>query len=122
MARKKKHDSEKFADLVVKGMQEKKASDIVLMDLREVKNAVTDFFVICSGSSDKQLNAISESVDEFVYKALKENPWHIEGHNNKEWVLLDYISVVVHIFNKDRREFFGLEKLWGDAKTTLIED
>jgi ribosome-associated protein len=122
MARKKKHNSEKLADLVVKGMQEKKASNIVLMDLREVKNAVTDFFVICSGSSDKQLNAISDSVDEFVYKDLQENPWHKEGHNNKEWVLLDYISVVVHIFKNDRREFFGLEKLWGDAKTTLIED
>ena len=122
MPKKKKQDSKKLADLVVKGMQEKKASEIVIMDLREVKNAVTDFFVICSGNSDKQLNAISDSVDEFVYKDLSENPWHKEGHNNKEWVLLDYISVVVHIFNKDRREFFGLEKLWGDAKTTLIKD
>ncbi len=122
MARKKKADSEKLAGLVVKGMQEKKALDIVVMDLREVKNAVTDFFVIASGNSDKQLNAISDSVDEVVAKGLKENPWHKEGHNNKEWVLLDYITVVVHIFNKDRREFFGLEKLWGDAKITLIED
>ncbi|HLZ16862.1 MAG TPA: ribosome silencing factor [Cyclobacteriaceae bacterium] len=122
MPKKKKQDSKKLADLVVKGMQEKKASDIVVLDLREVKNAVTDFFVICSGNSDKQLNAISDSVDEFVYKDLNENPWHKEGHNNKEWVLLDYISVVVHIFSKDRRAFFGLEKLWGDAKTTLIDD
>ncbi len=122
MPKKKKHDSEKLADLVVKGMQEKKASDIVLVDLREVKNAVTDFFVIASGNSDKQLSAISESVDEFVFKGLKENPWHKEGHNNKEWVLLDYISVVVHIFSKDRRSFFSLEKLWGDAKITIIED
>jgi ribosome-associated protein len=122
MPKKKKQDSEKLAHLIVKGMQEKKASDIVVMDLREVKNAVTDFFVICSGNSDKQLNAISDSVDEFVYKDLKENAWHKEGNNNKEWVLLDYISVVVHIFSKDRREFFALEKLWGDAKTTEIED
>src|SRR5579871_848728 len=122
MPRRKKDASEKLADLVVKGMQEKKASDIVVMDLREVKNAVTDFFVICSGNSDKQLNAISDSVDEFVYKDLKENALHKEGNNNKEWVLLDYISVVVHIFSKDRREFFALEKLWGDAKTTEIED
>jgi len=122
MPRKKKQDSEKLADVVVKGMQEKKASDIVVMDLREVKNAVADFFVLCSGNSDKQLSAISDSVDEFVYKDLKENPWHSEGKNNKEWMLLDYISVVVHIFKKDRREFYALEKLWGDAKTTLIED
>jgi len=122
MARKKKHDSEKLADLVVKGMQEKKASDIVLMDLREVKNAVTDFFVICSGNSDKQLSAISDSVDEFVYKDLKENPWHTEGKNNKEWMLLDYISVVVHIFKKDRRDFYSLEKLWGDAEIIEIQE
>ena len=122
MPKKKKQDSEKLADLVVKGMQEKKASDIVVMDLREVKNAVADFFVVCSGNSDKQLSAISDSVDEFVYKDLKENPWHSEGKNNKEWMLLDYISVVVHIFKKDRREFYALEKLWGDAKTTVIED
>jgi ribosome-associated protein len=122
MPRKKKQDSEKLADVVVKGMQEKKASDIVVMDLREVKNAVADFFVLCSGNSDKQLSAISDSVDEFVYKDLKENPWHSEGKNNKEWMLLDYISVVVHIFKKDRREFYALEKLWGDAKTTVIED
>ncbi|MBI1769854.1 MAG: ribosome silencing factor [Bacteroidetes bacterium] len=122
MARKKKQDSEKLADLVVKGMQEKKATDIVVMDLREVRNAVADFFVLCSGNSDKQLSAISDSVDEVVYKDLKENPWHSEGKNNKEWMLLDYISVVVHIFKKDRREFYSLEKLWGDAKTTIVED
>ncbi len=122
MPRKKKQDSEKLADLVVKGMQEKKATDIVVMDLREVKNAVADFFVLCSGNSDKQLSAISDSVDEFVYKDLKENPWHTEGKNNKEWMLLDYISVVVHIFKKDRRDFYSLEKLWGDARTTAVED
>ncbi|MGC4023124.1 MAG: ribosome silencing factor [Cyclobacteriaceae bacterium] len=122
MPRRKKDVSEKLADLVVKGMQEKKATDIIVMDLRKVKNAVADFFVICSGNSDKQLSAISDSVDEFVYKELKENPWHSEGKNNKEWMLLDYISVVAHIFRKDRREFFALEKLWGDAKTTIIED
>ena len=122
MPRKKKQDSEKLAELVVKGMQEKKATDIVVMDLRAVKNAVADFFVICSGNSDKQLNAISDSVDETVYKDSKENPWHSEGKNNKEWMLLDYISVVAHIFKKDRREFYALEKLWGDAKTTEIED
>ena len=122
MPRKKKDPSEKLADLVVKGMQEKKATDIIVMDLREVKNAVADFFVICSGNSDKQLSAISDSIDEFVYKESKENPWHSEGKNNKEWMLLDYISVVAHIFRKDRRDFFSLEKLWGDAKTTVIED
>ena len=122
MPKKKKQDSEKLANLVVKGMQEKKASDIVVMDLRNVKNAVADFFVLCSGNSDKQLGAISDSVDEFVYKDLKENPWHSEGKNNKEWMLLDYTNVVAHIFKKDRRSFYALEKLWGDAEITEIDD
>jgi ribosome-associated protein len=111
--------SKKLSEAIVKGMQEKKALDIVVMDLRDAKNAVADFFVICSGSSDKQLAAIADSVDEEVYKALKENPWHAEGRHNKEWMLLDYITVVAHIFKREKREFYALEKLWGDAE--LIE-
>jgi len=123
MAKKKKGpDSEKLTKAIVKGMQEKKASEIVVMDLREVKNAVADFFILCSGNSDKQLEAISDSVDEEVYKAVKEKPWHVEGKGNKEWMILDYISVVTHIFKKDRRQFYALEKLWGDAEITEIED
>lgn len=122
MAKKKGKGSEKLCDAIVKGMQEKKAIDIVVLDLRKVKNAVADFFVICSGGSDKQLDAITESVDEEVYKAVKENPWHVEGKNNKEWMLLDYFDVVAHIFRKDRRDFFALEKLWGDAEITEIQE
>lgn len=123
MARTRKADrSEKLSQLIVKGMQEKKASQIVVMDLRQVRNAVADFFVICSGNSDKQLDAIADSIDEEVYKGIKENPWHTEGKNNKEWMLLDYASVVAHIFRRDRRSFYALEKLWGDAQITELED
>ena len=120
--KKKGSDSEKLSHAIVKGMQEKKASEIIVMDLREVKNAVADFFVICSGNSDKQIEAISESIDEDVYKALKEKPWHTEGKSNKEWMILDYISVVAHIFRKDRRQFYALDKLWGDAQITEFEN
>ena len=122
MAKKKGKGSEKLCDAIVKGMQEKKAIDIVVLDLRKVKNAVADFFVICSGGSDKQLDAITQSVDEEVYKSVKENPWHVEGKSNKEWMLLDYFDVVAHIFRKDRRDFFALEKLWGDAEMTEIQE
>jgi ribosome-associated protein len=123
MAKKRKGvSSEKLCDAIVKGMQEKKALDILVLDLRKVKNAVADFFVICSGGSDKQLDAIADSVDEEVYKALQENPWHVEGKSNKEWVLIDYFDVVAHIFRKDKREYFALEKLWGDAELIEIED
>jgi ribosome-associated protein len=113
-------NSEKLSDVIVKGMQEKKATNIVVLDLRKVKNAVADFFILCSGSSDKQLDAIADSIDAEVSKTLKENPWHIEGKNNKEWMLLDYIDVVAHVFKKDRREFYALEKLWGDAEIIEI--
>jgi ribosome-associated protein len=122
MAKKKKAgNSEVLSDVIVKGMQEKKASDIVVLDLRNLSNAIADFFVICSGNSDKQLDAIADSVDQEVFKAFEENPWHIEGKNNKEWMLLDYINVVAHIFRKDRREFYALERLWGDAGITEID-
>jgi ribosome-associated protein len=122
MAKKRKDgSSKKLCDAIVKGMVEKKAADILVMDLRKVKNAVADFFVICSGGSDKQLDAITQSIDEEVFKAVKENPWHVEGKNNKEWMLLDYFDVVAHVFRKDKREFFALEKLWGDAEMTEID-
>ncbi|MBS1976249.1 MAG: ribosome silencing factor [Bacteroidetes bacterium] len=120
--RRKPEHSEKLSQLIVKGMQEKKATNIVLMDLRQVKNAVADYFIVCSGNSDKQLDAIADSIDEEVYKGLTENPWHTEGKNNKEWILIDYSTVVAHIFRKDRRSYYSLEKLWGDAEITEIED
>jgi ribosome-associated protein len=123
MAKKRKGaNSETLSGVIVKGMQEKKASDIVVMDLRKIKNAVADFFVICSGNSDKQLDAISDSIDAEVFKKFQENPWHTEGKNNKEWMLLDYINVVAHVFRKDRREFYALERLWGDADITEISN
>lgn len=112
--------SEELSDLVVNGMSEKKASDIRIMDLREVKNAVADFFVICSANSDTQIDAISDSVEQEVYKATQTNPWKKEGKTNREWVLIDYVDVVAHIFKKDKREFYSLEKLWGDAQITEV--
>ena len=114
--------SDKLCQIVVKGMQEKKAEDIVVLDLREVNNAISDFFVICSGKSDTQIDAISESIEEEVYKIDKENPWHKEGLNNKSWVLIDYVDVVAHVFNREVREFYNLESLWGDAKIEEIEE
>lgn len=115
-------DSVELSRVIVSGMQEKKALDIVVLDLRRLKNAIADFFVICSGSSDKQIDAIADSIDEQVYRELKENPWHTEGKNNKEWMLLDYISVVAHVFRKDRRDYYALEKLWGDAEITEVKE
>ena len=120
--KKKELSSEELCHLIVNGMLEKKAIDIVVMDLRKINSAITDFFVICSGNSDTQLDAINTSVDEEVYKVTGQSPWHKEGRQIKEWILMDYVNVVVHIFKKDRREFYDLESLWGDAKITAIDE
>jgi ribosome-associated protein len=114
--------SETISQLVVHGMQEIKGIDIVLMDMRNVKNTMTDFFVICSGNTENQVDAIADSVEDEITKATGINPWHREGREAKEWVLLDYVDVVVHVFKKDRREFYDLEELWGDAEFTQFKD
>ena len=111
-----KDEADILAELVVKGMQEKKATDIVVLDLKSLKNAVSDYFIICSANSDSQLDAIARSIEEEVYKISQEDPWQSEGRLNKEWILLDYVNVVAHIFLKDKRQFYALEELWGDAK------
>lgn len=105
----------KLSEVVAHSMLDKKAEDVVIMDLRKVKSAVADFFVIGSGTSDTQLDAIAESVEKEVKKQIGERPWHREGTQQKEWILLDYVTVVAHIFLRERREFFALEALWGDA-------
>lgn len=119
---KKELSSNELANLVVKGMQDKKAQNIVVMDLRKVKNAFADYFVICSGTSDTQIDAISESVDKEVWEVTHSNPRSLEGKANREWILIDYYDVVVHVFKKDRREFYKLEELWGDAEFTYVAD
>ncbi len=116
----KDFDSQTLCDKIVEGMQDNKAKDIVVLDLRDIRSAVCDYFVICSGESSTQVEGISSAVTRITRKDLKEKPWHIEGKTNGEWVLLDYVSVVAHIFYKDVRNFYDLEDLWSDAKRTDI--
>lgn len=114
--------SEKLSKLIVKGMQEKKAIDIRVLDLRKIKNAVADFFVVCSGSSDTHMTGIADSVEHEVFKGDKQNPWHKEDNNNKSWVLLDYVDVVTHIFSNEARTFYGIEDLWADAEMLEVKE
>ena len=114
--------SEKLSELVVAGMLDKKALDVTVLDLREIKHAVADFFVICSGNSDTQVDAIADSVEDQVKKNSGQNPWKREGFQQKEWILIDYVDVVVHIFSKEKRIFYGLEELWADAKITTLTE
>ena len=117
-----KDASEELVQWVVKGMQEKKAQDILVMDMRGVANAFTDFFVVASGTSDTQIEAIADSVDKEVWESGKIHVHSMEGKANREWILMDYYDVIVHVFLKDKRAFFKLEELWGDAKFTVIPD
>ncbi|MFQ6114007.1 MAG: ribosome silencing factor [bacterium] len=112
--------SKNLADKIANLSLEKKASDILILDLRPL-TTMTDFFVICSGSTNVQVKAISDYIFEQLKKE-KNRPWHIEGYSNQEWVLLDYVNVVVHIFQPQKREFYGLERLWGDADTVEVKD
>ena len=114
--------SGELCKLVVEGMKEKKAQDIVTMDLRDIENSIADYFVICTGSSDTQIDAICNSIEETVLKNKNIHPWHLEGKQNKEWILLDYVEVVAHIFRTDRREYYAIEELWADAQSTYLEN
>lgn len=100
---------------IVLGIQEVKGRDIVTLDLRNVPNSMAEHFIICHGDSDTQVEAIAASVDKFVLSQRQEKPWHVEGERNAEWILMDYVNVVVHIFHKNKRAFYQLEELWADA-------
>ena len=110
-----KDEAEALMKSVVKGMQEKKAKDIVCIDLREIKNSIADFFIVCHADSRTHIDAIARSVEEIVFKKSGEEPVHREGFTNSEWILLDYSNVVAHIFLQEKREFYGIERLWADA-------
>lgn len=107
---------------IIKGIEEVKGNDINILDLRAIDNTVCDYFIVCNGNSNTQVNAIVNSVQKIVSKELKDKPWHVEGSDNAEWVLMDYVNVVVHVFQKHIREYYNIESLWGDAKIISIEN
>lgn len=106
--------------VILKGIDDVKGEDVQLLDLRDIENTVCSYFVVCSGTSNTHVNAISGSIQKVVSKELKDKPWHVEGEQNAEWVLMDYVNVVVHVFQKQTREYYDIESLWGDAKITSI--
>jgi len=105
---------------ILKAIEEVKGLDIQILDLRDLENTVCDYFIICSGTSNTHVGAISGLVQKDVSKLTKEKPWHVEGEGNAEWILLDYVNIVVHVFQKNIREYYDIESLWGDAKITTI--
>ena len=119
MANKKERDVQ-LVDEIILGIENVKGQDINQLDLRELDNTTCDFFIVCSGNSNTQVSAIVNSVLKTVSKALQEKPFHTEGLDNAEWVLIDYVNVVVHVFQNHILEYYNIEELWGDAKSTQI--
>ena len=117
-----KKSSEMFKDIIVNGILEKKGKDITILNLTGLHNSMFDYFIICNGTSKPQTEAIAESIQYEVKKAIGENPRQVEGLVNAEWVLIDYFDVIVHVFQKEAREFYNLERLWADAEVTILEN
>ena len=114
-------DPDELITLIIAGIEDIKGQNIGILDLRSIENSVCDYFVICDGNSNTQVNAIVNSIQKKVSKSAHEKPYQIEGEDNAEWVLMDYINIVVHVFQKHKREYYAIENLWGDAKITEIE-
>ncbi|UYW01830.1 ribosome silencing factor [Flavobacterium agricola] len=122
MAKKDNISKDELLALIIQGIENVKGEDITILDLREIDNTVCDYYVICNGNSNTQVSAISGSVQRTVSKELHDKPWHVEGEQSAEWILMDYVHVVVHVFQKQIREYYNIEDLWGDAKFTYIEN
>ena len=125
MTQKVKLASLDLANALVEGILKKKGEEILVLDLKKLPHAMADYFIICEASNERQVNAIADQLEREVRKKIKEKPWHVEGKENLEWVLIDYFNVVVHIFKKETRKFYALEDLWADGeivKLDLIEN
>ncbi|NER18400.1 ribosome silencing factor [Spongiivirga citrea] len=113
--------ADELISTIISGIEDVKGHDIDILDLREIENTVCDYFIITNGTSNTQVNAIVNSIQKKVSKVHQNKPWHVEGSDNAEWILIDYVNIVVHVFQKHIREFYDIESLWGDAKTTTIQ-
>jgi ribosome-associated protein len=122
--RKKKAEltDESLVNVIIEAIQEKKGEQIVKVDLRELKNTLCDYFIICQGESNTKVNALAENVERQASLKLKTHPHHIEGRENSQWILLDFFNVIVHVFQEESREFYKLEDLWRDGKLEIIPD
>ena len=109
-------NTEEIVAAVLEAMEAVKGKDIVTLDLREITAAVTDYFVICHAPSKTQVDALADKVEEVVFEKAHVKPYHVEGRENSEWILIDFVDVVVHVFQESKREFYKLEELWADAE------
>jgi ribosome-associated protein len=116
----KTYTAQSLLDEIILGIENVKGEEILILDLREIDNTPCEYFVVCSANSNTQVSAIVSSVQKNVSTALHEKPFHTEGSEVAEWVLIDYVDIVVHVFQKQIREYYNIEELWGDAKSTQV--
>lgn len=117
----KTSDSKLLIDTITEGLLEKKAKDVKILDVRSL-TTLTDYFVVCHGTSETQIRALANSAIEKVKENLGENVWKKEGLDARRWIILDYVNVVVHIFSEEKRQYYGIERMWNDAVITEVED
>ena len=115
---KEKYSSKGLITNIIKSIEEVKGEEVILIDMKKIDNSPCDYFIVCDGSSNTQVNAIVSKIKKNVSKLLSEKPLNIEGLENCKWVLIDYIDIVVHVFQKEIRLYYNIENLWGDAKHT----
>jgi len=113
---------EAIVDNIIEGIKEKKGKEIVCIDLSALQNSICRYFIICHGTSNTQVAAIAQGVEKVMEDKLNEKVWRKQGLENAHWILLDYIDVVVHVFQKEFRDFYNLEGLWADGKVSLVEN
>lgn len=111
---------EVIVDNIIEGIQEKKGKEIVCIDLSAIETSICRYFIICHGDSNTQVGAIAQSVEKVLEEKLNEKVRRKQGLENAHWVLLDYVDVVVHIFQKEFRDFYNLEGLWADGRVNLV--
>ncbi|MCF8336169.1 MAG: ribosome silencing factor [Bacteroidales bacterium] len=114
--------TEELLNKIIKGIQDKKGKEIISLNISEIENSICDYFVICHGTSSRHVDAITDSIEQEVKKELNEKPYHKEGLDNFTWVLIDYASIIIHIFQKEYRDFYNLENLWADAPMHKYQD
>ena len=115
MKLKKNINSDNLSSFIAHCMDDKKALDIRIINLKNIKNSVTDYFVLATGNSNVHIDSIAEAIQDDVYKKYNERPWRKEGIENREWILIDFVNVVAHVFDESKRNLYNLENLWGDG-------
>jgi len=116
----KEQTDDLLIDVIVEAIQDKKGEQIVKIDLRDIKSTLCDYFIICQGESNTKVNSLADNIEKQTYLKLNTQPHHIEGRSNSQWILLDFFSVIVHVFQGEYREFYKLEDLWCDGKIEII--